>query len=293
MATYYVSATAPGGGDGSVGNPWTLAEAVALQGSSIVGADTVEMSSGVYSRSTQVSLTHGTWIGAANAGTIIRASAGMTSIVDLGAGMAGARQLRLEANGNTITQCLIVRQGSLIQNIETSGGTTGINLTRADGPAISRLRAEDAVSNRISGVTGVVIINSFANGGIAGSVSVSSCVIRGAVSGGNAKVYRSVVGGAPVSGIIDSIIADGASSILRDEIGTPVSLGFDPFIDFNANDLRLSSAALSSSYANQLRAIMAGLVNVPGITTDPLSSLIGSGGGSSRPSNPFRQQVIQ
>ncbi len=53
-----------------------------------------------------------------------------------------------------------------------------------------------------------------------------------------------------------------------------VTLTDNPFIDAENGDLRLTAYGKSIP---QLRAIMAGLVNVPGITTDPLEDLIGGG----------------
>ncbi len=56
MAIYYVSATASGGGNGSIGNPWTLAEAI----SGAANGDEVNVQQGVYTSNVAITQPAGT-----------------------------------------------------------------------------------------------------------------------------------------------------------------------------------------------------------------------------------------
>ena len=55
MADYYVSALAGGGGDGSIGSPWTLVEAITnINNGTVILTDTVYLQpDGIYSSYTQ------------------------------------------------------------------------------------------------------------------------------------------------------------------------------------------------------------------------------------------------
>ena len=66
----------------------------------------------------------------------------------------------------------------------------------------------------------------------------------------------------------------------------------DPFEDSANLDFRLTTAAKAAAYANQLKAIMAGQVDVPGITTDSLADLVGGGGGASGVSDVLKGGLV-
>jgi hypothetical protein len=62
LASYYVSATAPGGGSGSLGDPFTLVEAIASQSSAAM-TDTYTLSPGTYNIAESFTLSKGLWSG--------------------------------------------------------------------------------------------------------------------------------------------------------------------------------------------------------------------------------------
>jgi hypothetical protein len=70
----------------------------------------------------------------------------------------------------------------------------------------------------------------------------------------------------------------GAGTVSQNIVDADITtLAANPFIDSANLDLRLTDAAKSSIYGTRLKAIMAGLVDVPGITTDLLEELTSGG----------------
>ena len=77
----------------------------------------------------------------------------------------------------------------------------------------------------------------------------------------------------------------GSTTVATNAPADFVSESASPFIDAANLDLRLTAAAKLATYADQLKAVMAGLQHVPGITVDTIADMYG--GGSSKVVTPY------
>lgn len=176
-----------------------------------------------------------------------------------------------------------VSGGSITQSYVTEAiSTDGVNCMcitscvtpRVDGPA-----------SEGSAISGSVIYGSGVDGGIAlTSCSVSNTIIMNAsvgfaASGVNCRADKC---------LFFNNTANTSGTVIE---ANNTEMDADPFEDAANGDFRLTTAAKAKPYANQLKAIMAGLVDVPGITTDSLADLVGgsgSGSGGGAVPSPFR-----
>lgn len=317
MADYYVASDATGTGNGSIGSPWTLDQAVAAQGT-FPQPSVVWITSGNYDLTTPISFTRPTiaWIGTGVSKPVLRyiGSAAYTSTF-----------VTLAAQ-DQILQGVVVDGNYLVGNITNVSGSSRIhecdirNLLDKPGYArpwansgrISRCRCYNTQTNGYFYIDSVQYINSLVDariggGGVANSVggsAISSVFCEFSAGVSNVPVTNSIfIGcGSTVAvghrGFIDGLIAINCSTVMVagsyngcsarnvysyghgtlytgtwNELTNVNALPFNPFVDHANLDFRLTEQAKDSQYANGLRAILASLQSVPGITLDSLDEL--------------------
>jgi len=299
MAEHYVTSDATGGGDGSIGDPWTLAEAA----STAVTNDFVYIKSGIYSLAadlvfgTNVNVfaytsSPGDWVPPVPIATFLVDYSPSHSIQGFGrfhgihfdgGGQTSARgPSAFHFVGCKFSRFNITRSfvGDAIQCENDSPGSISeqsngeIQQTKIRGMHNEPLRAVASVCNQLTlkyrGYLHGCIANGHMDLQFEDDVStISNCI-------------------APNFRASSLIIYDNCYQIGGTSPQPGVTVIDNPFEDWSNFDLRLTDAAKASAYASQLKAIMAGLVNVPGITTDSLEDL--TAGGS--PRSPFRSPVF-
>lgn len=318
MATYYVSATAPGGGTGAIGSPWTLAEAIAQS----LDGHTFLIASGNYSFSANQTITPTrchwlgvglpiiTWTGGSGHALFTPNLVGGI-FQNLHFKLFGGQALYSNNTQAQYIDCIFDSQSSAFARLAFG---TGLNseirrcVFTGDHPfaPIGSLRvlggnnlykanvnsAGEGIDRH--GMNSSVVFNYSPIRSASRSVIINTGIVGVTCNdfGDSAIVNDSIILGSYAfsAGSGETILADnvlhytssGEFTGLGNLVKTNVdALGADPFIDSSTLDLRLTTAAKSSAYGDRLKAIMAGLLGVPGITTDTLDELTGGAGGGS------------
>ncbi|MEM6979239.1 MAG: hypothetical protein AAF539_06180 [Planctomycetota bacterium] len=270
MATYYVSPTGAGLQDGSSeANAWSLATALTQN---TVAQDTIHLASGDYLFANTLDFPDGMWIGAGVDSTRFLATASMTEGIVLNVGTIRLQDCTITDNGNTVTRLVESKRYSGIRDCKIIGGVTGLRVSDASAhQGVVRNELLGQANRSIDGAgktTAVIQCKMEQSSEDAGFVQ---CVLQNAFA---SRIVSGCVFLADVDQAINSISVTGSPYITDgDGVQTPID---DPFVDSANYDLRLTSEAKLSSESTMIRAIMAGLVDVPGVTTDSLQDLIGS-----------------
>jgi hypothetical protein len=165
MATRYVSALASGSGDGTQGNPWTLAQAFAGAAS----GDVVEMAAdGIYSRSTTLTPTNRLWTlcgpSTGSLPVIQAAAAGINLFNTDNALGLNYERLRVEASGFPTSIAIGAAGGASntsIRDCEITGFNMPLSLDRANVEGCLIEPVEGSASQVIiSNGVSVAVINS-------------------------------------------------------------------------------------------------------------------------------------
>lgn len=305
MPTYYV-ATGVSGGNGATDTPWNWDE---MTGQTFASGDVIIIRTGTHAATAG-------WTASVSDLFIHGDFAQARPVIDFGsfsgkclATTSGASALRIEfieldaPSSSHAVDFDVAFNGSVL---ECKGTFFDIRAGRRS--AYSKLEAENVqVSSSTianSFISDVVSADSNFQGAITNCVLrqfnavnilasvVSNSIIFGTGSAGGASVGQSVfsncifINATTAITSSDQVTAENCfffnntsntSGNVRQVNSTDMTA--DPFVDAANLDFRLTTAAKAESYANQLKAIMAGLVDVPGITTDSLADLVGGGGG--------------
>jgi hypothetical protein len=320
VATYYVSATAPGGGDGSIGSPWTLAEFFTGTVNNDYG-----ICSGTFDLSSALTVTGSRQL-IGTTGAKFRATANIANQMLILSTNSVIRGFEIDLNGTTSGA---INAGANVQVAECAiyGATAFTAALIVGSGAFSRCRIYNCASSQAA--NGIMITcTSFFESSIYACTTVNAVVplvcdylmssvvlnwtgfgMRAARAARNAIVCGvSTTRGALQTGtnqqveVREAIFIGGAGSAVAASSGTEVfgDLFTDltinstfpdlvqtsitnPFTDYTANDLRLTANALASVNADILRSIMIHFVDVPGPTFDSLSALLGGSGGGGFP----------
>lgn len=319
MATYYVTAAAAGLGDGSLVNPWTLTQAIAAALTNAdtvnVGAGTYTFAANqtIAGTARWVGVAGSTiveWTGSSAHGLFrvpnypgggifegftfklhgsnaIMASNGNATYRDCIFDVQGFALPRVFFNANNIIteRCIFTGnnvwsicnlpyycESSLVRSLVTAGNA-GLDID--GGPGVIRNATHSSGFAR-----GLVVVHPGANA-VVGSTNKRNHVIRDAILiGAHAFSIPTAVRvvAENVYYLASTAKQTGSGELVENNV---VAIPESPFVDANALDLRLTTAAKAGANAAAFRRIMLGIVGTPGVTTDSLSELLGESGGSS------------
>ena len=309
MATYYVATTASGSGDGSQGDPFSLAQ---VDGFGAFG-DVMLFEPGTYQTSETVTVARRvSWQAIDPENTTIRAVAPFvgTYLFQAGNESASLDGFVLECDslcaGGSFLSAFLTR--CELRNVVNNWGVRVGKMSR------TRLTKLDSTQHAVASTQGVdsILLEAPANGagryGFSSTGLKSNCVVRGGIRGANSQCINTIVIGASVSAfgvssqtkspLINCIAVDcdafqqlslsgftvigcmefGSATPAADAPDDFISQPNSPFVDAANLDLRLTEAAKAAPYADRLKSIMASLHYVPGITIDSIDDLYGGGG---------------
>lgn len=313
MATYYVATTGTGSGVGSQADPFVLSQ---VDGFGVFG-DVIFFAPGTYDTAETVTVARRVSWQASEPDNrpVIRATAPFAGavLVDRGNESASLESFVLEcsslcgaadfgaafisrcefrdvvtsygARAGKICQTEIHKLDSVQHATVTTQGVESV-LVVAPYNGVGRLAFTTSgmttcsvVAGGITGVSGgsvnVVVIGSQANAfsiSAATKAQLKNCI---AVNCGSFQLGVSLAGH-----MFFGCMEFGSSTPAADAPADFISESADPFVDSANLDLRLTEAAKAAPYADRLKAIMARLQDVPGITVDSLADLFGGGGGT-------------
>lgn len=314
MANYYVTTGASGLGDGSIGNPWTIGQAAVA---ATLATDYINFADGTYTFAAPLTRTApGNWVGNTTTPANVRfvASANIARLISQTAGDSryqgirfdgstftiSSELLKVSANGTNVDNCEFVGTSAAFYAIAGDNSATITN-SLVDGTARGfgfgnlpyRCTVKVTSAEPVYADVGKAIMQCVIRAGAPSRGSYVGCVSRAQLNATLARKYVANciilnAGAACISAqanqtaVMDCLwfgsSLAGGTALAIDSNNTQMSA--DPFVDSANGDFRLTTAAKAQPYANRLRAIMAGVSGVPGITTDSLATLFGGGGGS-------------